>query len=369
MKVFGIGFHKTATTSLAVALYTLGYNVTGYFGVHDPDISQNARDKAFQLADRFDAAQDTPWFVLYKDLDVRYPHSKFILTVRQPEKWIKSVTDHFKRHYIPAHEWIYGVKTAVGNEDIYIQHYLRHNQEVQEYFRDRPDDFLKLDIPSGDGWEKLCQFLGEQVPDFDFPFQNASHERRRQLLHRGLNFIKRRIIIGHEESQANQMSQGVSATFVRDIIHFHYLSFNKIWEYVDYLNENQFSSEVQGIHTSIRDLILDQMAEEARWIRILSADDMLATMNVQKSTLVTKDEVHHTWRSHMQRMRFYVANLNDDACNKQFTENKVYAWEVLVQIMNAGIERRILAQEILRSHHLIMESPSLIDLLHSKTYK
>jgi UDP-N-acetylmuramate-alanine ligase len=38
-KVFCIGFHKTGTTSLAVALKTLGYRVTGPNGVHDPDIA------------------------------------------------------------------------------------------------------------------------------------------------------------------------------------------------------------------------------------------------------------------------------------------------------------------------------------------
>src|SRR5262245_223522 len=108
-KVFGIGFQKTGTTSLAVGLYTLGYNVTGYFGAHDPHIATKVYDYAYDLADRFDGAQDTPWPIIYKELDQRYPSSKFVLTLRQSDKWVKSVVKHFKSQYIPAHEWIYGV--------------------------------------------------------------------------------------------------------------------------------------------------------------------------------------------------------------------------------------------------------------------
>lgn len=40
-KIFCIGFHETGTTSLAKALRTLGYRVTGPNGVADPDIAQN----------------------------------------------------------------------------------------------------------------------------------------------------------------------------------------------------------------------------------------------------------------------------------------------------------------------------------------
>ena len=43
MKIFGIGFHKTGTTSLAQALKMLGFSVTGPNGINDPNIADNAR--------------------------------------------------------------------------------------------------------------------------------------------------------------------------------------------------------------------------------------------------------------------------------------------------------------------------------------
>src|SRR5438477_12681989 len=89
-KVFCIGFHKTGTKSLAAALRTLGYSVTGPNGVKDPNIGNNVYAMAFDLAERFDAFQDNPWPIIYKELDKRYPGSKFVLSVRGSDSWIKS---------------------------------------------------------------------------------------------------------------------------------------------------------------------------------------------------------------------------------------------------------------------------------------
>ena len=65
-KVFGIGFHKTATTSLKIALHTLGYNVTGPNGVNDPDIRNNINAMVEKISQKFDAFQDNPWPIVFK---------------------------------------------------------------------------------------------------------------------------------------------------------------------------------------------------------------------------------------------------------------------------------------------------------------
>ena len=50
--------------------------------------------------------------------------------------------------------------------------YELHVRNVCEYFKDRPDDFLLLDICAGESWEKLCRFLGVAVPNAAFPRAN-----------------------------------------------------------------------------------------------------------------------------------------------------------------------------------------------------
>ena len=187
-KVFCVGFHKTGTTSLELALSKLGYRVTGCFGTRDPEIASKVHEMAYSLAESYDAFEDNPWPILYKELDQRFPGSKFVLTRRPADAWIRSQVKDFARTETPMRRWIYGEGAGCpkGNEDTYIARYERHNQEVLEYFSGRPDDLLVFDLPKGHGWEQLCPFLGHAVPDESFPHANkASLSRKlRNLLRR-----------------------------------------------------------------------------------------------------------------------------------------------------------------------------------------
>jgi len=176
-KVFGIGFHKTGTTSLADALTVLGYQVTGPNGVRLRGIDhRSAWNLATDLLPRFDAFQDNPWPLLYRDVDRAVPGSKFVLTMRPDERWLDSVVRHFGADSTPMREWIYGVGSPLGHEDVFLDRYRRHNHEVAEYFRGRDHDLLVLRITEGDGWELLCPFLGHDVPDVPFPHSNRAAE-------------------------------------------------------------------------------------------------------------------------------------------------------------------------------------------------
>jgi hypothetical protein len=178
-KIFGIGFHKTGTTSLARALDLLGYQVTGSFGLMDPNIGKTVVERALDIVPQYDAFQDNPWPIIYKELDNEFPGSKFILTVRPTEKWLASIVRHFSGKTTTMREWIYGVGDPLGNEIIYRDRYERHNHEVQEYFRMRSSDFLVFRLTEGEEWEQLCKFLERETPQVPFPHANSFHERNR----------------------------------------------------------------------------------------------------------------------------------------------------------------------------------------------
>jgi hypothetical protein len=199
-KVFGIGFHKTATTSLAGALGMLGYRVTGPNAVRKPNVRDDVHDLALSLIPRYDAFQDNPWPLLYREIDEWVPGARFILTVRPADAWFRSVVDHFGSTSTPMREWIYdGVGSPAGNEAHYIERYERHNADVIAYFADRPDDLLVMDITAGDGWDLLCPFLGVEVPEAAFPMMNSKDEavRRRGLLGRAAHRARRLVPGGH----------------------------------------------------------------------------------------------------------------------------------------------------------------------------
>lgn len=178
-KIFCIGFHKTGTKSLAAALRAVGYRVTGPNGVKDPDIAKNVLGMAYGLVENYDAFQDNPWPIIYKELDKKFPGSKFILTLRDSESWIKSQVRHFGSQKTPMRKWIYGVGCPEGNEEIYVKRFEKHNTEVLTYFKGRLNDLLVLNLPQGDGWEKLCPFLGTTIRNRPFPHANKASEREK----------------------------------------------------------------------------------------------------------------------------------------------------------------------------------------------
>jgi hypothetical protein len=176
-KVFCIGFHKTGTTTMGKALAILGYKVAAQFGVNDPDISLKALPMANRIASQFDAFEDNPWPILFKEMDKNFPGSKFILTIRESELWYKSQCKHFGRRETPMRKWIYGKGCPEGNANIYLRRYARHNAEVAAHFKNRRNDLLVLRIGRNAGWDKLCSFLDIKAPSIAFPHENRAEER------------------------------------------------------------------------------------------------------------------------------------------------------------------------------------------------
>lgn len=170
-RVFCIGWHKTGTTTMGVALLQLGYSVLGCRLDMGLPLLQGDKELALEEAGKFDALQDVPWAALYRELDQRYPGSRFILTYREDKAWLNSAVKHFKGLDVDLHEWLYGNGVLLGNEQLYLERYQQHNKEVRAYFAGR-DDFLEMDLAAGDGWDKLCTFLGEPVPKKAFPHTN-----------------------------------------------------------------------------------------------------------------------------------------------------------------------------------------------------
>jgi hypothetical protein len=166
-KIFGIGLSRTGTTSLHAALGILGFR-----SIHYPQL-----DRLYELVDDHDAASDTPVACSYRQLDARYPGSRFILTVRDFRAWLES-TRAFSDRPVPVEQWkrevrlrTYGV--LEWDRSALLRAYHRHIEDVLEYFAHRPEALLLLDITAGEGWKPLCAFLGEPVPGIDFPRENA----------------------------------------------------------------------------------------------------------------------------------------------------------------------------------------------------
>ncbi len=182
-KIFGLGLSKTGTKSLARALAKLGYR-TAHHAEHFQNVA--ALESWFRgdfepdaLAN-FDAAADLPIPTFFADLDQRYPGSKFILTVRDVDKWLASVRGHWERYPIEDNrsgQYRSLLRVSMYSMTEFAETHFRfvwnaHQRNIAAYFKDRPHDLLTLDICGGEGWDRLCAFLGKPTPAEPFPWAN-----------------------------------------------------------------------------------------------------------------------------------------------------------------------------------------------------
>lgn len=165
MKIFGIGLSRTGNASLAAALGQLGYSYV-HFPTSISEVEAN------------DALVDTTISAGFKFLDLMYPGSKFILTLRDVEPWLRSCENYWSKraaiHHtdptiLQTHRIIYG--TSDFSRDAFLLAHSFHLSSVYRHFAGR-DNLLELNIAKGDGWETLCPFLGKPIPEEPFPHRH-----------------------------------------------------------------------------------------------------------------------------------------------------------------------------------------------------
>lgn len=189
-RIFGIGMHKTGTTSLHSAFRTLGFHS---FHWDRGDLARQIWDEMTTLGrsitlERYYALCDLPIPMIYRELDTAYPGSKFILTIREESRWLESVRKHWTYdHNKTRWEWdVYPFtnrihKALYGRTDFdaetFLARYRRHNAEVRRYFGARAD-LLVMDMDRGDGWPELCNFLECPIPAAPYPHAFKTFRRR-----------------------------------------------------------------------------------------------------------------------------------------------------------------------------------------------
>ena len=176
MKVFGIGLNKTGTSSLHAALELLGHR-----SVHGGEQDTHARmaraiDEGKPMLSYLDPPPDAVCDVLaltyyFFLADRQYPGSKFILTLRDLDRWLDSRRRHVERNQRMKEAGKYAGPFLTVDLDSWTAEYRRHEAVVRAYFEGRPDDLLPFRPTDGE-WEPLCSFLGHDVPDVPFPWEN-----------------------------------------------------------------------------------------------------------------------------------------------------------------------------------------------------
>ncbi len=178
-KIICCGLPKTCTKTLADIFLQIGYTVnsnpicSSLFTDHillDNGITYNC-DNILDNSNMelFDVFQDIPYSINYKSFDINY-NCKFILTIRDSEKWFESLykycyvgeTFNNESSNIKFIKYFFGCELKLENKDKYIKIYENYNNNVIEYFKKYPNKLLVLNIPNEDNniiIDKICSFL------------------------------------------------------------------------------------------------------------------------------------------------------------------------------------------------------------------
>lgn len=190
LKYLGVGLSKTGTTSLSAAMTSLGIRTKHWEPSRlSPVMSGQNKAPRFDIYDDCECITDIPHAYFYKEIGAAYPDLRYILTVRNEDKWFQSMCKHYAglRHDFTKRQMklaitslrvVYGVPSI---EDMPAFEFL-----LRKRFRDWNDSvrraipsekLLVMNICDGlDGWEALCRFLTLDVPAIPFPNENKAKQ-------------------------------------------------------------------------------------------------------------------------------------------------------------------------------------------------
>jgi hypothetical protein len=132
------------------------------------------------LLAEYQAIVDWPGAHFWRELSLAHPHAKFILTVRDPQRWCDSIQatifpylDMLDQDEGPALPGAvirtHTFADRFADRAHVLTVFAEHNQAVRETIP--PDRLLVFDVK--EGWAPLCAFLGVPVPE-DEPFPHVN---------------------------------------------------------------------------------------------------------------------------------------------------------------------------------------------------
>jgi hypothetical protein len=192
LQVVGSGLGRTGTKSMQTALNMLGVGPCHHM------VEVFAHPESMQLW--IDASEGRPnWDLIFKDyqsmvdypgaaywrqIAEHFPNAKVLHTVRDPDKWFDSTQATIFAPQAEARAEVKGLRdrffeSFVGD----MRPHLADRAYMTDYFR-RHTEAVKAAIPAdrllvfevGEGWDRLCRFLGVPVPADAYPSENSTAE-------------------------------------------------------------------------------------------------------------------------------------------------------------------------------------------------
>lgn len=156
-----------------------GINYENEVSGHESDLQYVASVLA-PVIDMVTAVGDVPIAALYEQLDSAYSNSAFVLVLRNPADWIRSVRGHIGDRDLYGYERVQYWRYLLGkppslqkvSDAELCSAYIAHQEGVFNFFQ-RRDNCLVLNLLDPDCGERICRFL--EIPPISL--QNIASRR------------------------------------------------------------------------------------------------------------------------------------------------------------------------------------------------
>ena len=198
LKIVGAGFGRTGTLSMKFALEELGFSACYHMievrkNPSHPKLWSEAKNKGntdwSALFEGYQASVDWPSCNFWREQAKAFPDSKILLTLRDPSAWYESIMNTIypsSKKFTESKEkkerefgqwamemiWEWVFQDKMDDRSYVIGKFEKHNEQV---IKEVPAERL-LVFETGEGWEKLCDFLEVPVPTKVFPKVNTTEQ-------------------------------------------------------------------------------------------------------------------------------------------------------------------------------------------------
>lgn len=198
LAVIGAGLGRTGTLSIKIALEQLGagpcHHMDDLFASPErlriwQAIAADTSTDWHQVFAGYRATIDWPSTNYWRELAESFPQAKILLSVRPPEQWWNSFDQTIRRlidsrtrasseHIASVLDYAFTIinQQTFGTTTIDKATALKvYDRRIAEVRAAIPSTRL-LEFDAAQGWEPLCAFLDEAVPDSEFPHANDASD-------------------------------------------------------------------------------------------------------------------------------------------------------------------------------------------------
>jgi len=205
-KIFCVGLNKTGTTSLKKLFTKLGYAVGNqrHAELLMTDYYNNNFNSIIKYSKTAQVFQDAPFSLkeTFIHLDKAFPKAKFILTIRNSsDQWYDSLTKFHSIKFgggeLPTAQklkdvdyvykgWVWeNISKLFGTNEFepyekerLTKYYDQHNEAIIEYFANRPNKLLVINLQEKGSFSLFCNFLEIKTTLNEFPWENRTNQMK-----------------------------------------------------------------------------------------------------------------------------------------------------------------------------------------------